>query len=118
MPRVLEDMFWFGRYAERVEDLLRLVLAAHALAEDFQARPRSTGGASLAVLMEAVRRVAGPSPAAADDLDADFRSLLLDGGRVGGVAYGRAGWDGVVALAGCVLLVALALSAVLARRSG
>ena len=29
-------MFWFGRYAERAEDLLRLVLAAHALAEDFR----------------------------------------------------------------------------------
>ncbi|RYC29886.1 MFS transporter [Lichenibacterium minor] len=39
-------------------------------------------------------------------------------GWMGGVAYGRAGWDGVVALAGCVLLVALALSAVLARRPG
>ena len=35
VPRVLEDMFWFGRYAERVEDLLRLVLASHTLAEDF-----------------------------------------------------------------------------------
>ena len=27
----LEDMFWFGRYAERAEDLLRLVLATHVL---------------------------------------------------------------------------------------
>ncbi|GAA4749613.1 circularly permuted type 2 ATP-grasp protein [Nocardioides endophyticus] len=91
VPRVLEDMFWFGRYAERVEDLLRLVLAAHALAEDFVTRPRSTGGASLSVLMGAVHRMAGPSPYVADDLDSDFRSLLLDGGRVGGVAYGLDG---------------------------
>ena len=27
VPRVLEDMFWVGRYAERAEDLLRLMLA-------------------------------------------------------------------------------------------
>ena len=88
VPRVLEDMFWFGRYAERVEDLLRLVLAAHTLAEDFRTRPRSTGGASLAVLMDAVHRMAGPAPDEGGDLDADFRSLLLDGGRVGGVGNG------------------------------
>ena len=28
VPRVLNDLFWFGRYAERAEDLLRLVLTA------------------------------------------------------------------------------------------
>ncbi len=91
VPRVLEDMFWFGRYAERVEDLLRLVLAAHSLVDDFRTRPRSTGGASLAVLMGAVHRMAGPSPYDADDLNADFRSVLLDGGRLGGVAFGLDG---------------------------
>lgn len=91
VPRVLEDMFWFGRYAERVEDLLRLVLAAHALAEDFRTRPRSTGGAGLAVLMDAIHELAGSSPAGELDFDADFRSLLLDPGRSGGVAHGLDG---------------------------
>ncbi|MBZ5737996.1 circularly permuted type 2 ATP-grasp protein [Nocardioides mangrovi] len=91
VPRVLEGMFWFGRYAERVEDLLRLVLAAHALADDFRARPRSTGGASLAVLMDAVHRLAGPSPYVDGDLDADFRSVLLDPRRIGGVDHGLDG---------------------------
>ncbi len=41
VPRVLEDMFWFGRYSERAEDMLRLVLAAHASAEDNATRPHS-----------------------------------------------------------------------------
>ena len=27
VPRILEDMFWLGRYAERAEQMLRLVLA-------------------------------------------------------------------------------------------
>lgn len=85
VPRVLEDMFWFGRYAERAEDMLRLVLTAHASAEDFRSRPHTAGGASLAVLMGAIGRLSG-APFAPDQLDEDFRSLLLDAHRPGSVA--------------------------------
>ncbi len=85
VPRVLEDMFWFGRYAERAEDMLRLVLTAHASAEDFRSRPHTAGGASLAVLMRAIARLSG-SPYGPDQLDEDFRSLLLDAHRPGSVA--------------------------------
>nr|WP_197983666.1 circularly permuted type 2 ATP-grasp protein [Aeromicrobium sp. CFBP 8757] len=85
VPRVLEDMFWFGRYAERAEDMLRLVLTAHASAEDYRSRPHTAGGASLAVLMSAVARLSG-SRHTADQLDDNFRSLLLDAHRPGSVA--------------------------------
>ncbi|MCW2829855.1 MAG: hypothetical protein JWP31_547 [Aeromicrobium sp.] len=85
VPRVLEDMFWFGRYAERAEDMLRLVLTAHASAEDFRSRPHTSGGASLAVLMGAIARLSG-TPFADDQLDDNFRSLLLDARRPGSVA--------------------------------
>ncbi|MET1039247.1 MAG: alpha-E domain-containing protein, partial [Aeromicrobium sp.] len=85
VPRVLEDMFWFGRYSERAEDMLRLVLAAHASAEDFRSRPHTAGGASLAVLMAAIRRLSG-SRHTDDQLDDNFRSLLLDAHRPGSVA--------------------------------
>jgi uncharacterized circularly permuted ATP-grasp superfamily protein/uncharacterized alpha-E superfamily protein len=85
VPRVLEDMFWFGRYAERAEDMLRLVLAAHSSAEDFRSRPHTAGGASLAVLMRAIARLSG-SPYGPDQLDEDFRSVLLDAHRPGSVA--------------------------------
>jgi uncharacterized alpha-E superfamily protein len=81
-------MFWCGRYAERAEDMLRLVLGAHGLADDFRVRPRSTGGASLEVLMGAVHRLAG---AVHDDPDQEFRSLLLDAQRPGSAANGLAG---------------------------
>ncbi len=37
-------------------------------------------------------------------------------GWTGGVAYGHAGWTGVVGLSGALLAVALALSVLLARR--
>jgi uncharacterized circularly permuted ATP-grasp superfamily protein/uncharacterized alpha-E superfamily protein len=85
VPRVLEDMFWFGRYAERAEDMLRLVLTAHASAEDFRSRPHTAGGAGLAVMMAAITRLSG-SPHGTDELDDNFRSLLLDGHRPGSVA--------------------------------
>lgn len=85
VPRVLEDMFWFGRYAERAEDMLRLVLTAHASAEDFRSRPHTAGGASLAVLMGAIARLSG-SPFGPDQLDDNFRSVLLDAHRPGSVA--------------------------------
>ena len=85
VPRVLEDMFWFGRYAERAEDMLRLVLTAHASAEDFRSRPHTAGGASLSVLMSAIARLSG-SRFGPDALDDNFRSLLLDPHRPGSVA--------------------------------
>jgi len=85
VPRVLEDMFWFGRYAERAEDMLRLVLTAHASAEDFRSRPHTAGGASLAVLMTAISRLSG-SRHSSEQLDDNFRSLLLDAHRPGSVA--------------------------------
>lgn len=88
VPRALEDMFWIGRYSERAEDLLRLVLSAHVLAEDFRFRPHSVGGASLEVLTAALRKLVGR---AADDGGDDFRSILLDAERAGSVAQSIAG---------------------------
>ena len=84
VPRILEDMYWSGRYAERAEDLLRLVLATHTVAEDYKTRPGTTGAVSLQVLLAAIARLAGR---AHDDVDEEFRSLLLDAERVGGVAH-------------------------------
>jgi len=87
VPRILEDMFWLGRYAERGEDMLRLVLTAHAYAEDFRTRPRTSGGATLEVFLAATARLAGQGSA---DLDDEFRSLLLDTDRVGSPAHALA----------------------------
>ena len=84
VPRVLEDLFWVGRYAERAEDLLRLVLVTHAIAEDYRSRPGTVGGTSLDVLLASLARLAGRRH---EDLDAEFRSLLTDADRVGSVAH-------------------------------
>nr|WP_241248843.1 circularly permuted type 2 ATP-grasp protein [Nocardioides sp. KC13] len=90
VPRALEDMYWSGRYAERAEDLIRLILATHVLAEDFRTRPRTSGGVSLEVMLSALDRLAGRGDADAD-IDAEFRSMLLDADRPGSAAQSLAG---------------------------
>ena len=101
VPRVLEDLFWFGRYAERAEDTLRLLLVAHALAEDFRGRPASAGGVALRVLRAALQQlVPGPfDPSDPTQVDADLRSVLLDAERPASVAQSfaalRAAAEGV-----------------------
>ncbi|RLK46735.1 circularly permuted type 2 ATP-grasp protein [Microbacterium telephonicum] len=82
-PRALADLFWSGRYAERAEDLLRLVLTAQQQID----RPgtHTTGiPADAVVLLQVIARLAGR---AAADPEAEFRSLLLDGDRPGSAAH-------------------------------
>ncbi|MEU6138350.1 circularly permuted type 2 ATP-grasp protein [Nocardioides sp. NPDC047086] len=90
VPRALEDMYWSGRYAERAEDLIRLILATHVLAEDFRTRPRTSGGISLEVMLSALDRLGGHGRPDAD-IDAEFRSMLLDADRPGSAAQSLAG---------------------------
>ncbi|MBA4608639.1 circularly permuted type 2 ATP-grasp protein [Aeromicrobium sp. Marseille-Q0843] len=85
VPRVLDDLFWLGRYAERVEDLLRLAIVTHELAEDFQGRPRSSGGQTLTVVARLLRSLS-PSSHDPADFEGDLRSVLLDARRSGSVA--------------------------------
>jgi hypothetical protein len=58
-PRVAEDLFWLGRYAERAEDTARLLRVVHDLAEDHGRRPQTAGGRALSVLLAATGQVTG-----------------------------------------------------------
>jgi uncharacterized circularly permuted ATP-grasp superfamily protein/uncharacterized alpha-E superfamily protein len=60
--RVVEDMFWLGRYAERAEDAARLLRVAADLASDHTLRPRSVGAGSLGVMLRALTGVTGTHP--------------------------------------------------------
>ena len=55
VPRVLSDLYWFGRYAERAEDLLRLLLATRTVA--IETDPGVTHGRVLDVMLQAVTHV-------------------------------------------------------------
>lgn len=83
-PRALEDMFWAGRYAERAEDMLRLVLATQAYAEQLDYSARDTGGLVLGALQDAIARLC---PRRGADPADELRSLLLDAARPGSAAH-------------------------------
>ncbi len=87
VPRVLSDLFWFGRYAERAEDLLRLVLATRTVA--IETDLDVTHGRALEVLLQAVTHVSTAYPGFLDAQAAmmpEFRSMLLDRHRAGTAA--------------------------------
>lgn len=89
VPRVLDDLFWFGRYAERAEDLLRLVLATRNVAVETD---MDTGaGHSLKVLLEALTHVSGTFPgfvsSAPVPMLPELRSLVLDRRRRGSAGH-------------------------------
>ncbi len=80
-PRALADMFWAGRYAERAEDLLRLVLTTQAYAEQLDVA--STGRA-----LDALRRATTLLAGRRHDRSVDEqRSLLVDADRPGSAAH-------------------------------
>jgi uncharacterized circularly permuted ATP-grasp superfamily protein/uncharacterized alpha-E superfamily protein len=87
VPRVLSDLFWFGRYAERAEDLLRLVLATRTVA--LETDLDTTSGHALNVLTSAITHVSTTYPgflSPGRSLMTELRSLLLDRGRSGSAA--------------------------------
>ncbi len=87
VPRVLSDLFWFGRYAERAEDLLRLILATRTVVLETDAD--TTPGGTLEALLHAVSHVSTAYPGfLRPDVPImnEFRSLLLDRHRSGSAA--------------------------------
>ncbi|WP_278312990.1 circularly permuted type 2 ATP-grasp protein [Lolliginicoccus levis] len=92
-PRVLNDFFWLGRYAERAEDTARLLIAVRDRHQDYRARPWLTGSSSLAVLVTALGTVAGSRErgdadgSTADRALRELRSLTGQADRTGSLAY-------------------------------
>ena len=87
VPRVLSDLFWFGRYAERTEDLVRLVLAARTVA--VETNFDTTPGRALETLLQAVTHVSTTYPGFLKPgiaIMPEFRSILLDRHRAGTAA--------------------------------
>jgi uncharacterized circularly permuted ATP-grasp superfamily protein/uncharacterized alpha-E superfamily protein len=87
VPRVLSDLYWFGRYAERAEDLLRLVLATRTVAIETDLDTGS--GEALSVLLAAVTHVSTAYPGFLADQTAiwpELRAMVLDRHRLGTAA--------------------------------
>ncbi|HEX8489241.1 MAG TPA: circularly permuted type 2 ATP-grasp protein, partial [Propionibacteriaceae bacterium] len=99
VPRVLSDLYWFGRYAERTEDLLRLVLATRTVA--IETDLDLSHGRSLDVLLRAVTHVSTTYPGFLTEdppgdgtlramMPGELRSILLDRRRNGSAAQSLA----------------------------
>ncbi|MCW1958612.1 MAG: circularly permuted type 2 ATP-grasp protein, partial [Mycobacterium sp.] len=58
-PRVLSDLFWIGRYAERSEGLARLLIVTRGRYHEYRNRLDAEGSECLPVLLAALGRVAG-----------------------------------------------------------
>ncbi|MFW0790461.1 circularly permuted type 2 ATP-grasp protein [Gordonia sp. CPCC 205333] len=98
-PRVLSDLFWFGRYGERAELTTRMVKVARERYEDFRYRPWMTGTASIPLFLGAVITASGsaleatgqtqraPAPDEVSDAVAILHALTVDRDAAGSVAF-------------------------------
>ncbi|HTY72313.1 MAG TPA: circularly permuted type 2 ATP-grasp protein [Actinomycetes bacterium] len=93
-PRIAENLFWIGRYAERAEDVVRLLRTALDRANDFQRGGDPVGAESLRVLLRTLTEMtttypgfvgAGSEERLADPLPELYR-LLVDPTAGGSVA--------------------------------
>lgn len=109
-PRVLNDLYWMGRYGERAEAAARLLIATHDRYRDYRYRPWLDGAEALPVLMGALARTTSTVAPAAELTDvsaaADAEAVVEQGdsiadqelGPATGAAVSRAGHDYLVAL--------------------
>ncbi|MFE6924055.1 circularly permuted type 2 ATP-grasp protein [Nocardia sp. NPDC057663] len=58
-PRVLNDLFWMGRYSERAEAVVRLLATTHDVYQDYRYRPWLEGAEALPILMRALSVTTG-----------------------------------------------------------
>ena len=85
-PRVLSDLFWIGRYAERAEGLARLLIVSRERYHECNRRPDADGAQCVPVLVDALRQITDDLTdfeAATDTL----RSLTIDRQRSGSLAH-------------------------------
>ncbi len=93
--RAAENLLWLGRYAERAEDLVRLVRVINDRRNEFEHGSNPAGTACVRVLLASLTHMTATYPGfvgdgAGDRLEApaeELRSLLLDEERPGSLAH-------------------------------
>jgi uncharacterized circularly permuted ATP-grasp superfamily protein/uncharacterized alpha-E superfamily protein len=66
-PRVLSDLFWMGRYAERAEDMARLLIVTRERYHEFRYRQDMEGSECVPVLLAALGQITGTDTGASGD---------------------------------------------------
>jgi uncharacterized alpha-E superfamily protein len=70
-PRVLSDLFWMGRYAERAESMARLLTVTRERYHEFRYRREMEGSECVPVLLSALGEVTGTAPG-----DGDYHEMI------------------------------------------
>ena len=87
-PRVADNLYWLGRYAERAEGTARLLKVADDFAEDHSSRPGTPGAAAMQVLLRAAGYVTVSGAPLPDESPVSYlRSRVLEGDRRGTVQW-------------------------------
>ncbi len=91
-PRVLSDLFWIGRYAERAEGTARLLAVTRERYHEYNRRQGTQGAESVPVLLGALGQLTGisvgiDSAAAMQDAPEALRSLTVDRQCAGSLAH-------------------------------
>jgi uncharacterized circularly permuted ATP-grasp superfamily protein/uncharacterized alpha-E superfamily protein len=66
-PRVLSDLFWMGRYAERAENMARLLTVTRERYHEYRYRREMEGSECVPVLLAALGRITGTDTGAGGD---------------------------------------------------
>jgi uncharacterized circularly permuted ATP-grasp superfamily protein/uncharacterized alpha-E superfamily protein len=92
-PRVLSDMFWMGRYAERAESTARLLTVTRERYHEYRFRREMEGSECVPVLLAALGQITGTDTGAVDDYaemvataPSTLWSLTADRQRAGSLA--------------------------------
>ncbi len=93
VPRALENLFWMGRYTERVESATRHVLVLRGLVDEFPLARLDPGRGAVDVVARALTLATGTAPGLASGselpdalIETELRALFLDPVRPGSVA--------------------------------
>lgn len=85
-PRVLSDLYWIGRYAERAEGLARLLIVTRERYHEYNRRQDGEAGQCVPVLFDAIRQIVDDE-GATDPSPGTLRSLTVDRDRPGSLAH-------------------------------
>ncbi len=66
-PRVLSDLFWIGRYAERAENMARLLTVTRERYHEYRYRRTMPGSECVPVLLTALGAITGTDTGAGSD---------------------------------------------------
>ena len=87
-PRVAENLYWMGRYAERAEGTARLLKAVDDFAEDYSSSAGTAGATATDILLEAVAWVTVSGSIRTGETSVSYlRRVVLDASRAGTVRH-------------------------------